>query len=703
MTDTDIFKSNPLLKLAIPLMAGIAVGWHGAVGLTIIYALFSLSVVSMLFGLSRRVPVWLFGAGALLAMFSIGLFVESGQRSRMQDSWCDSKLCYEAQLLEVPAVRGSSVKALAKVSLPDTSRVRGVRGEGLVTLYFQRTVDSGLLEVGDNLLFETVVRNPENAGNPAEFDNEYYSYVNGVTGSAYLRDGDWRYCGRGDLSLYMRAMLLRDRIVSMYRDLGFGGDGLALLSALTVGEKRDFPQELKESYSAAGASHVLALSGLHLGILYMLLMFLMPRVYDIRLSILKELVVVIVIWGFAFVAGLSPSVTRAAILFTLMSFCKLCSRDSSSLNSLAFAAIVMLVVEPHLLFNISFQLSFSAVFSILCIMPPMRHLVNADGHGRIYRSIVDMLLLSFAAQVGTLPFIWYYFGVFPLYFLLTNLFVVPLAFAVVALAILVWVLAFLPAVQSCVAWVLSCVIEIMNGGVVFVASLPGGSFALPSATLPVAFCVASLLLLLAVALVRCKWWLLAFVSLSATVLSFFYYLEHGEDPPEDYIVIYNNRKNPLVHLVMKDKTNLLVSTVPCADAEYEYSSVPFVKRERLPVPLWMWGCDSLHGVRIADGVFTFAGLKLCMLDNPLWMENQYVEPVDILLLCRGFLGNIKELMEVYPTNCILIDASLYRHSRNRIIKECAAMGIAPVDISHTGALRIVSSDDGFEIHQMRGK
>lgn len=684
-------------------MAGIAVGWHGAVGLTIIYALFSLSVVSMLFGLSRRVPVWLFGAGTLLTMFSLGLFVESGQRSRMQDSWCDSKLCYEAQLLEVPAVRGSSVKALAEVSLPDTSRVRGVRGEGLVTLYFQRTVDSGLLEVGDNLLFETVVRNPENAGNPAEFDNEYYSYVNGVTGSAYLRDGDWRYCGRGDLSLYMRAMLLRDRIVSMYRDLGFGGDGLALLSALTVGEKRDFPQELKESYSAAGASHVLALSGLHLGILYMLLMFLMPRVHDIRLSILKELVVVIVIWGFAFVAGLSPSVTRAAILFTLMSFCKLCSRDSSSLNSLAFAAIVMLVVEPHLLFNISFQLSFSAVFSILCIMPPMRHLVNADGHGRIYRSVVDMLLLSFAAQVGTLPFIWYYFGVFPLYFLLTNLFVVPLAFAVVALAILVWVLAFLPAVQSCVAWVLSCVIEIMNGGVVFVASLPGGSFALPSATLPVAFCVASLLLLLAVALVRCKWWLLAFVSLSATVLSFFYYLEHGEDPPEDYIVIYNNRKNPLVHLVMKDKTNLLVSTVPCVDAEYEYSSVPFVKRERLPEPLWMWGCDSLHGVRMADGVFTFAGLKLCMLDNPLWMENQYVEPVDILLLCRGFLGNIKELMEVYPTNCILIDASLYRHSRNRIIKECAAMGIAPVDISHTGALRIVSSDDGFEIHQMRGK
>ena len=684
-------------------MAGIAVGWHGAVGLTIIYALFSLSVVSMLFGLSRRVPVWLFGAGALLTMFSLGLFVESGQRSRMQDSWCDSKLCYEGQLLEVPAVRGSSVKALAKVSLPDTSRVRGVRGEGLVTLYFQRTVDSGLLEVGDNLLFETVVRNPENAGNPAEFDNEYYSYVNGVTGSAYLRDGDWRYCGRGDLSLYMRAMLLRDRIVSMYRDLGFGGDGLALLSALTVGEKRDFPQELKESYSAAGASHVLALSGLHLGILYMLLMFLMPRVHDIRLSILKELVVIIVIWGFAFVAGLSPSVTRAAILFTLMSFCKLCSRDSSSLNSLAFAAIVMLVVEPHLLFNISFQLSFSAVFSILCIMPPMRHLVNADGHGRIYRSVVDMLLLSFAAQVGTLPFIWYYFGVFPLYFLFTNLFVVPLAFAVVALAILVWVLAFLPAVQSCVAWVLSCVIEIMNGGVVFVASLPGGSFALPSATLPVAFCVASLLLLLAVALVRCKWWLLAFVSLSATVLSFFYYLEHGEDPPEDYIVIYNNRKNPLVHLVMKDKTNLLVSTVPCVDAEYEYSSVPFVKRERLPEPLWMWGCDSLHGVRMTDGVFTFAGLKLCMLDNPLWMENQYVEPVDILLLCRGFLGNIKELMEVYPTNCILIDASLYRHSRNRIIKECAAMGIAPVDISHTGALRIVSSDDGFEIHKMRGK
>ena len=703
MTDIGIFKSNPLLKLAVPLMAGIAIGWHCGMELPWLCSLLSMSFVAMLLGLSKRFPTWLFGAGALSFMFSVGLFIENVQRQHMQASWCASELRYEARLLEVPDVQGRYVKVLADVVLSDTSILARTRSNGLAMLYFQRTVDTDSLAVGDRVVFNAIMRNPENAGNPAEFDFEHYCHVNGITGAAYLKDGCWKHNGNGGLSVYMRAMLLRERVLAIYRDSGFEDDGLSLLSALTVGEKRGFPRELKEKYSAAGASHVLALSGLHLGILYMLLMLLSPRVHDVRLSLLKESLVVVSLWTFAFVAGLSPSVTRSAILFTFMSVGRLLERDNSSVNSLAFAAIAMLIVEPHLLFDISFQLSFAAVFSILCIVPPMQRRLNVDSHGVVYRYVVNLLLISLAAQIGTLPFVWYCFGMFPFYFLFTNLFVVPLAFVIVALAVVVCVVQFIPVVQSAAVWLLSLVLDAMNGFVGFVSSLPGAAYALPPLTLSAAFCVALLLVLFVAAVVQHKRWLLFLVSLNVAILALVYSLLPGAELPNDYIVIYNNRRNPLVHVVAKDKTNALVSTVPLADAEYEYSSGPYIRREGLPVPSWMCGNDTLPGAELHDGVLSFAGLKVCLLDNALWNDNLYIEPVDVLLLCRGFLGDIKNLIEVYPTNCIVLDASLYRHSRNRIMRECAALGMEAIDVSGMGALKIVPSDESFEIHAMRGK
>ena len=686
------------------MMLGIAVAWWCNPVLSVLLPLAAVALFVLLCGLFAKAPKWFFGTGAMLFMFCVGAFVEHGQRGAMAPQWSPGERLYEAQLLEVPLHKGGSTKVLARVADVDGAVPDGARTRGDVYLYLSRSVEADALEIGDVLRFESEVCAPENTGNPAEFDLCSYFYIKGVTGSAYLWNGKWQLIGKGEKNLAMRALMLRERLLEKYRSFGFDGDDLSLLSALTLGEKRDFPKELKESYTAAGASHVLALSGLHLGLFYLLLSVLLPlRGRNRWVVALREAAIVAALWVFAYVAGLPASVLRAALLFTLMSVARCLRQEASSVSSLAFAATAMLLFSPHLLFDVSFQLSFSAVLAIQLLAPPLQRLLKVDEHGFLYRYLMNMLILSFAAQVGTLPFVWYHFGVLPLYSLLTNIFVVPLAFVVILLALLLLAVSFLAPLAQFVAVLLQCVVLFMNVGISYISTLPGASQSLPPIGVVGMACVALLLVALSYALMNCRWWLVLFVVGCSLVLGVVTAVTGGNEQLSSGVIVYNNSKNPLLHIVEEGGDNWLLSTVPQLDAEYEYSSSPYIKREKLPDPMWVDGDYECGSFVCRDGTLSYGGLKIKLLADDLWRKNLFTEPVDVLLLGRGFLGPMAELVEVYPSACILLDASLYRHSRDRILRECAVLGVEAVDISRNGALKIVPRGGNFEIIPLRGK
>lgn len=683
-------------------MAGIVIGWYCKVELLSLLLPVLLSLLAMLYGMFRFALKWLFGAGASLFMLSLGMFVEECKEAEMAPQWSSAKQEYSALLVEEPLVKGTTVKVLAE--LVGVS-VTGGRENGLAYLYFPRCVEAEPLKAGSMVSFTGTVQAFENAGNPAEFDSERYYYIKGITGYCHVGLDGWRIEGDGELSLASKASRLRSRVVEMYKGLSFEGDELALLSALTIGERSDFPRELKEKYSAAGASHVLALSGMHLGVFYMILVTLVPLWSQKRhWLVLREVVIVLLLWGFAFVAGLPPSVVRAALLFTLISLGRCLRQDSSGVSSLSFAAITMLLFSPHLLFDVSFQLSFAAVFAILLLAPPMQRFLRVEKMNVVCSYVVNLLILSLVAQLGTLPFVWYYFGLFPVYFLLTNIVVVPLAFVLMSLAVLVWALAAVPFMQGAVALLLKYVVWFMNGYVETIASLPGASLSLPPLSVAGACLAVLITALLCYSLARKVGWLFFFslccILCSSLVLAF---MPAKEIYGGDYIVIYNNGKNPLLHVVTEQQHNYLVSTVPQLDAEYEYSSSPFIKREGLPQPVWVNGCFCDSTLALSEGLLEFNGLEVRLVDNAHWQENMYVEPADIVILCRGFLGRMAELVEAYPSACLVLDASLYKHSRQRILRECAALGVDPVDISDSGAMMVVSSGDSFRLVPVRGK
>jgi len=192
-------------------------------------------------------------------------------------------------------------------------------------------------------------------------------------------------------------------------------------------------QELKEVYSVSGASHVLALSGLHLGIIYAVLSIL---VVSRRLRGVAQGLIVIAIWAFALLVGLPTSVVRAAVMISVFALLSLAHRNRMSLNALALAALLILIVSPDSLFDVGFQLSFCAMLAILLLQPPLEGLVSQQfllDHP-LLRWAWGLATVSVAAQVGVAPLIAYYFGRFATYFLITNFIVIPAATVVLALA-----------------------------------------------------------------------------------------------------------------------------------------------------------------------------------------------------------------------------------------------------------------------------
>ena len=213
-----------------------------------------------------------------------------------------------------------------------------------------------------------------------------------------------------NLDLKSIASSCRRRMISLYQKLGFSGDELAVLSALTIGDKTELSDSVRESYSVAGASHILALSGLHIGLLYTLLFFILKPIArrgNIGRAI-RSVLLLILLWAFAFFTGLSPSVVRSVSMFSILAMADMVGRQPLSLNTLAAAAWLMLFCNPAWLFDVGFQLSFLAVASILLIQKPIYHLITVKG--RIGKYIWGLMSVSVAAQIGTAPLVMFYFS-----------------------------------------------------------------------------------------------------------------------------------------------------------------------------------------------------------------------------------------------------------------------------------------------------
>lgn len=263
-------------------------------------------------------------------------------------------------------------------------------------------------------------------------------------------------------AVFQKAQDQQETLTRRLHDAGLSEESLPTSSALLLGNKTGLSKETRRKYAQVGASHLLALSGMHLGIIYGIMYLLFVR--RIRYSEWKWFwlpPILLVIWGYAFVAGMPISLVRACIMFSLATIATLAQDDTPPLHILAVSALTILLFKPDALFEIGFQLSFVAVFFILILYQPIKEKLG------IRNKVAKLLLLSIVAQLGTAPLSIYYFHTLPLTGAIVSVVLIPLTTIIIYLGLLVLVI---PA--GCLAWLLTIAIKVQNRIVDSVADIP---------------------------------------------------------------------------------------------------------------------------------------------------------------------------------------------------------------------------------------
>lgn len=348
-----------------------------------------------------------------------------------------------------------------------------VEGGGKVLLYLQK--DSMPMPVmGDVLLVETQVHR---GGKSGKFDYGLYLRRQGIVGTCWALRRNWQLIGHeDDMDLKGLAKRCQYFLCQQYQKMGIEGQELGIISALTLGYREDLDKDVQRAFSASGAMHVLAVSGLHTGIVWGIVMWILtlgvlykPLWEDKFRRLLLNISTILLIWAYAFLTGLSPSVMRSALMLTFWALSSLLEQQTSRWNPLLAAAVVILIVNPLALWSVSFQLSFAAVAGIMLFGSSMQQAVVSKG--RVWQSVSGLLIVSLAAQLGTMPLTLHYFGQTSNYFALTNLIVVPMAGILLSLGFSTLAMSWC-AVGEWLGWATKLCTWLLNQAVQWIESLP---------------------------------------------------------------------------------------------------------------------------------------------------------------------------------------------------------------------------------------
>ena len=683
----------PFLRLLIPLVGGILCGDAFPVS----FPLWALGVCggvlcALLVICHCRHWGYMYGGVAFVFLAGLGYTLASLEWKQTDYDFSGEPSIYKVRIVEKPEPKERSIlcrSVLLETCVTDSCRPEG--GNPLFLLYFPKDSLAAALRRGDELLVHTTLSPPANNGNPDEFDYARFLRQRGGSGTAYVPAGHWLVVGHDSVRTWKQAALdCRDEVVGLYRRLGFEGDELAVLSALTVGDQDELSDDIVETYSVSGASHVLALSGLHIGFLYALFWFLFSLVWKHWrwLKVWLVVLIVVLLWCFAFITGLSPSVVRSVTMFSLLALSSLQLEELFTLNTLAATAFLMLLWHPFWLFDVGFQLSFLSVVAIVLIQPKL--FAWWKPKCRVLRYAWGLATVSVSAQLATAPLVLLYFSRFSTHFLLTNLWVVPVSSLLMYAAVVLLVLTPFPAVQQVFAVGVEKLVWLQNRVLQWIEDFPYSSIdgvwvdkweVLLFYLLVGALCV--------VYVRRTARSVLCMLSLLCVLVSW-HAVSLWQASPCRSLMFYNVRGCPAVHCLTEGSRSWLV----CADSvpdvsRLERSLSSYWSHLHLEAPQVIFGKQAEGLVSLDKGVAAYAGKRICFLRDHRWRDVETDGPplpVDYLYVCRGYKGGIAHLASLFSIGMVVFEPSYSQYYRDLIIRDCIRLGISYWALDEEGAM-----------------
>lgn len=631
----------------------------------------------------------------LLGMVRVSEEVQSQNYTK----YLGSKQSIVGHVTTLPEEKTNSYRVVLRISAIQSEN-QWYQTNGKLLVYMEKGDRSAQLSIGDQIVCYGSIEEICNAGNPNEFDYRSYMQRRHIYAQCYVPSDQWKETGQIKGHWLARSSgQLRRKIMALFDSYGMDQEEYGVMSALSVGYKNAIPDPLKNDYASAGAIHVLAISGLHVGIIYLMLqwglLFLVRIKYG---SILRMVIILAVLFFYAVLTGLSPSVMRASTMFAFVLVGQSFRRPTNVYNSIAVSAFVLLMINPHLIYEVGFQLSYAAVVSIVYFFPKIDGWVQISNP--LLKKIWSLVAVSLAAQIGVFPLVLYYFHQFPVYFFITSVFAIPLVTMAIYITMGVFVLMFTDQLLSYLIQALEWIIQGLNTMVHFISDLP-------FATIDHVFITTVQLVLLYVGLFAITGFFIQKKSryLIMFLIGIICYI--GYDCKEQLniqdrrdLYVYNLRGQSVYDVVTGKRNKVFFESSDSAAQDiihnrlnehwiksrlHQTTMFPIsecIKADTLPKGSYPVMKEYVFLPGYDNSVLLVRGRRHCLYDTEKMFETDY------LVINDDVPVNIPKLKEAFRFTGLVLDASISSRKLQKWISACKQHHVAYYSVAKEGAFHV---------------
>ena len=686
-----VWKTAPFIRLLLPLIIGIVLQWN----LQFSFLLIAFTLISFLlsFVLSGLLPLvikfsWPSLQGLLLFLILIctGALLTWQKDIRHHQEWFGNHF-REGDLLivrlnEPPLEKTKSFKVEGSVE----SILHGdsvISCDGNLLLYFSKEPSVGSLHYGDRILVNKPPQSIKNTGNPGAFNYQQYAAFQQVFHQVFLKRSDWVMLDNKGINVFRKFIFTAQQYIlhSLQKNLPTDKDELGLAEALLIGYTNDLDKDLVQAYTNTGVVHIIAISGMHLTLIYFLLVGLFARIPAIkRIKILQIIIVLVCLWLFSLLTGAAASVLRAAVMFSFISIGKYFSKGSTIINSLASSAFVLLCYNPYFLWDVGFQLSYLAVAGIIVFQRPVYQLLQLKN--RLADEVWKLVSVSLAAQTLTFPICIYYFHQFPMLFLLANIIAVPLSSIILYAEIALVVLSGLPFIGPLAGKITYWLVWCMNKAILWINQL---SFSLWD---NIQASLVSTILLYSIIIAFSAWFIYknSRILLYGLGISLLFVVHYTYDKwlvmYQQKLVVYNLYRHQAADLVIGDAYLFKGDSILKKRGQL---NTTLLRPSRIAMGLSK-PVDSFETVFHHDQFWQFGTTRILFLNEPLIYEPDREKiNIDLIILSGNPGITIPQLAGVFNCGLYVFDASNSLWKIGKWQADCSSLHLQCFSIPENGA------------------
>jgi competence protein ComEC len=691
------WRNFPLLKILIGFIAGIIVSiCFPEAKPPPFWLLIAILALMILHALYQNVK-YRFRFDLIFGVLSFSLFLVFGwQRSYYKGHFIEpdhfslitNVVAYSGYIEEDPVEKARSWKSTICVEyVKDSVSWHAVRGK--LICYFSKDSAQILPKTGKRILFFAHPDEIPASLNPYAFDYREYLKKLGIAHRVYLSSQNWTVSeGKTSFSIKREALKWRGKLLDILENSRLTEAEFGVASAILLGYDDKLDPELRNIYANVGAAHILCVSGMHVGVVFMIFSVLLSFLTRTKKGkIIRTIILLILIWAYACITGLAPAVSRASAMISFMIVAQATGRRNNTWNAIIASSLFLLIGNPSLLTDVGFQLSYAAVIAIIALQKPIYNLIYVKTW--LGDQIWSLMAVSIAAQLGTAPIAMYYFHQFPNWFLLTNLIVIPSSSLIIYTGVAALIFSFIPFLKEALSWLLFYEIRILNIAMEWIGNLPHAVITGINIALPELFFIFIFLIADAFCLLQ-KNGKAAIVSLCALFMCMVSFVaERFEHENQSELIFFEGGRSSVIGLTQGREIFIITdSTFMQNENSQSFVINSYITRKGIKKVSFISDADHYSniekGISVSQKSLLVRGKRIFIIEKP---SDVFNEPLrcDYLVVRNGYYGDPDEWIAPFDCEKIIIESSNSRAMQEKWVAAKSAIPKIHI-LSRNGAL-----------------